>query len=86
MGLKEKHGAKGSMILNHNWSEDNQGIGEVFNKCAKLEADSKDDAYVVLTVEDGKKDFRKNKNQIEYKYRISALDLINLISEKGQRI
>ena len=81
MAIKEKHGAKGKMILNHDWFEDNQGISEYYNNCATLEADPEDDSFVLLKIENGKADMRKAKIQSKRTIRISALELISLIEK-----
>jgi hypothetical protein len=83
MGTKEKHGAKGNMILNHDWFEDSQGISEYYNQCANLEADPTDDSFVVLTIEDGKYDPRKSKRQSKKVIKIATAELISLIEKHG---
>lgn len=86
MAIVEKHGAKGSMILNHDWYEDSQGVNEYFNNCAKIEADPDDDTFVLMTIEDGKADFRKGYKQDKTVVRISTLDLINLMQKNGKNL
>lgn len=83
MSTKEKHGAKGSMILNHDWFEDSQGVIEIYNQCATLEVDSNDDSVVLMKVEDGKFDPRKGKRQSKKLIKISAMELISLIEKNG---
>lgn len=84
MANYSKHGARGSMILNWDWEEDSQGVNEYFNNCAKLEAADGDDSYIVMTVENGKHDFRKGRRRSETKYKIKAADLITFIESNGK--
>lgn len=50
MATYDKHGAKGSMILNQDWEEDSQGRNEYFNECADIKADPSNDKFVILTI------------------------------------
>lgn len=86
MAIKEKHGAKGSMILNHDWYEDSQGVNEYFNNCARLDVDPSDDTFLLMTLENGKYDFRKSRKHDKKVIKISAFALIDLIEKHGERV
>lgn len=86
MAIFEKHGAKGSIKLKWDWQEDSQGISEYYNECAEIQADSTDDAYVIMTVQDGEQDMRKGRRQSITKFKIKATDLISLIKNAGTKI
>lgn len=87
MATYEKHGAQGSMVLNHDWTEDSQGRNEYFKNCVTIEADPKDDSFVVMRIKDGKHDFWKGREiPKEERITIKALDLIALIKKDGKII
>ena len=74
MATYDKHGAKGSMILNQDWEEDSQGRNEYFNECADIKADPSNDKFVILTIKNGKHDYWKGKEAPSVsEYKISAL-------------
>lgn len=83
MATYDKHGAIGSMTLNRDWTEDSQGVNEYYNNCADLKADPNNDKFVILTIKDGKHDFRKGRKNSEYSYRIAVDDLIAFGKKKG---